>query len=49
MFDKVTGIEYPVNTTIKLIKPYDGTWMVLHSKNGQTELGRLNISVLISW
>ena len=41
VFDKVTGIEYPVNTTIKLIKPYDGTWMVLHSKNGQTELGSI--------
>lgn len=39
VYDELTGIEYPVNTTIKLIKPYDGAWMVLHSMNGQTELG----------
>ena len=39
VYDEQTGIEYPVNTTIKLIKPYDGAWMVLHAKDGQTELG----------
>lgn len=39
VYDSVTGIEYPVNTKIKLIKPYDGAWMILHSNNGQTELG----------
>ncbi|MCQ4874671.1 PKD-like family lipoprotein [Butyricimonas paravirosa] len=41
VYDEITGIEYPVNTMIKLIKPYDGAWMVLHSKNGQTELGSI--------
>lgn len=39
VFDELTGIEYPVNTTIKLVKPYDGAWMILHDRNGQAELG----------
>lgn len=39
VYDELTGIEYPVNTTIKLVKPYDGAWMILHRRNGQTELG----------
>lgn len=39
VYDRITGIEYPVNTTIKLVKPYDGAWMVLYARNGQTELG----------
>ena len=41
VFDKITDIEYPVNTEIKLVKAYLGTWMVLHEKNGQTELGSI--------
>lgn len=39
VYDEFTGLEYQVNTTIELTKPYDGAWMVLHSKNGHTELG----------
>lgn len=39
VYDESTGLEYPVNTTIELTKPYDGAWMVLHSKNDRTELG----------
>lgn len=39
VYDRITDIEYPVNTTIELIKPYVGSWMILHRKNGQTELG----------
>ena len=39
LYDRITDIEYPVNTTIELIKPYVGSWMILHRKNGQTELG----------
>lgn len=39
VYDEFTGLEYPVNTTMELTKPYDGAWMVLHSKNGRTELG----------
>ena len=41
VYDELTRIEYPVNTTIKLIKPYDGAWMVLHTREGQTELGAI--------
>lgn len=41
VYDRITDIEYPVNTTIELVKPYVGTWMVLHSKNGQTQLGSI--------
>ena len=39
VYDESTGIEYPVNTTIELTKPYDGAWMVLHEKNGRAKLG----------
>ena len=39
VYERITDIEYPVNTTIELIKPYVGSWMILHRKNGQTELG----------
>lgn len=39
VYDEVTGIEYPVKTMVKIAKPYHGAWMVLHSKNGQTQLG----------
>ena len=39
VYDRITDIEYPVNTTIELFKPYVGSWMILHRKNGQTELG----------
>ena len=39
VYDESTGLEYPVNTTIELTKPYDGAWMVLHAKDGRTELG----------
>ena len=39
VYDRITDIEYPVNTTIELIKPYVGSWMILHRKNGETELG----------
>lgn len=39
VYDEITGIEYPANTIIKLIKPYNGAWMVLHAKDGQTKLG----------
>ena len=39
VYDRITDIEYPVNMTIELIKPYVGSWMILHRKNGQTELG----------
>ena len=39
VYDELTGIEYPINTMVKLVKAYLGTWMVLHEKNGQTELG----------
>ena len=39
VYGRITDIEYPVNTTIELIKPYVGSWMILHRKNGQTELG----------
>ncbi|WP_292266979.1 PKD-like family lipoprotein [Butyricimonas sp.] len=39
VYDESTGLEYPVNTTLQLTKPYDGAWMILHSKNSQTELG----------
>ena len=39
VYDRITDIEYPVNTTIELIKPYVCSWMILHRKNGQTELG----------
>lgn len=39
VYDRITDIEYPVNTTIELIKTYVGSWMILHRKNGQTELG----------
>ena len=39
VYDRITDIEYPVNTPIELIKPYVGSWMLLHRKNGQTELG----------
>ena len=39
VYDKLTGIEYPVNTMMKLVKPFDGAWVLLHSKDGQTELG----------
>lgn len=39
VYDRITDIEYPVNTTIELIKSYVGSWMILHRKNGQTELG----------
>ena len=41
VYDRITDIEYPVNTTIELIKPYVGSWMILHRKNGQTELGSI--------
>lgn len=41
VYDELTDIEYPVNTKIKLVKAYLGTWMVLHEKNGQTELGSI--------
>ncbi|MEY8593568.1 PKD-like family lipoprotein [Butyricimonas hominis] len=39
VYDTSTGIEYQYNTKLKLGKPYDGAWMILHSKDGQTELG----------
>lgn len=39
--DKTTDLTYRRNTQIKFVKPYDGAWMVLHSKNGQTALGSL--------
>lgn len=32
VYDRITDIEYPVNTTIELIKPYVGSWMILHRK-----------------
>lgn len=39
VYDESTGLEYPVNTTLQLTKPFDGAWMVLHAKDGRTELG----------
>lgn len=39
VYDKLTGIDYPVNTRIKLVKPYDGAWMILHNENGHAALG----------
>lgn len=41
VYDKTTKIQYPVNTTIKLVKPYDGAWMILYAKEGQTQLGAI--------
>lgn len=39
VFDKITGVNYPLNTKIKLVKPYDGAWMILHDENGHAALG----------
>ena len=41
VYDSLTGIEYPVNTTVKLVKPYDGCWMLLYEKQGLTGLGSI--------
>ena len=41
VFDELTGIEYPYNVTVKLIKPYNGAWMVLHRQEGKTKLGAI--------
>lgn len=38
VYDKTTGIEYPANTTLEIVKPYSGAWMVLHELNGETQL-----------
>lgn len=37
--DKATGIDYRYNTTLKIVKPYHGAWMVLHKQDGVTKLG----------
>ncbi len=39
VYDNLTGIEYAAKTTIQLIKPYWGTWMVLHREDNTTKLG----------
>ncbi|MCQ4874654.1 MULTISPECIES: PKD-like family lipoprotein [Odoribacteraceae] len=41
VYDKLTGLEYPVNTMMKLVKPFDGAWILLHAKDGRTELGTI--------
>ena len=41
VYDRLTGINYPLNTTIKLMKPYDGAWMILHNENGHAALGAI--------
>ena len=30
VYDTSTGVEYQYNTKLKLGKPYDGAWMILH-------------------
>lgn len=37
--DKTTGVDYRYNTTLKIVKPYHGAWMVLHQQEGVTKLG----------
>ena len=39
VYDKLTEINYPFNVRIKLVKPYDGAWMILHNENGHAALG----------
>ncbi len=39
VYDKTTGIEYPYNTKLTIVKPYHGSWMVLHRQDGVTKLG----------
>lgn len=39
VYDASTDVTYQFNTKMKLGKPFDGSWMVLHAKDGQTELG----------
>lgn len=41
VYDKLTGIEYPFNTKIKLIKPYHGTWTLLHRQDDVTKLATI--------
>lgn len=37
--DTQTGASYLFPVKLKVAKPYEGAWMVLHSKEGQTGLG----------
>ena len=37
--DRITEVVYQRNVKIRIVPPYEGVWMVLHSKNGQTQLG----------
>ena len=39
IYDHLTDIDYPYNTKIKLVKPYDGAWMILHDEDGHAKLG----------
>ncbi len=39
VYDSITGLEYAAGTTIKLVKPYHGSWMVLHRQDDMTKLG----------
>lgn len=41
VYDKSTDINYPLNMKIKLVKPYDGAWMILHDENGHAALGAI--------
>ena len=41
VYDKSTDINYPLNMKIKLVKPYDGAWMILHEENGHAALGAI--------
>ncbi len=40
--DKITGLTYPANVLLRLIKPYTGAWMVLHGNAaGEARLGAI--------
>lgn len=41
VYDKLTGLTYPANVKLSLIKPYTGAWMVLHENNGVARLGAI--------
>ena len=41
VYDKLTGIEYSFNTKVKLVKPYHGTWTLLHRQDGVTKLATI--------
>ncbi|MEG2341357.1 MAG: PKD-like family lipoprotein [Odoribacter sp.] len=37
--DTRTGAKYLFPVKVKVIKPYEGAWMLLHTQNGMTKLG----------